>query len=140
MFNIGRYFKDGLKNTILLINNAGISHAGQWVQVYPNTLLDRWHVGDFSSVEYTISIDLTSNYKEVLKVLVTASVDIASVVIYARNTTGRDIVQVSATVNNSYVDVILSPLPIDDELQNSGAKAIFTANYFHSQVPLLPAS
>lgn len=140
MFNISRYFKNGLKNTILLINNAGLSHNGQWVQVYPNTLLDRWHVGDFSSAEYTISVDLTSRYKEVLKVLVTASVDTASVVIYARNNLGRDIVQVSATVNNSYVDITLSPVATTEDLQNSGAKAIFTANYFHSQVPSLPAS
>lgn len=140
MFNISRYFKEGLKNTILLVNRNGLSHTGQWVQVYPNTLLDRWHVGDFSSVEYTISVDLNSQYKEILKVLITASVDTASTVIYARNNLNRDIVQVSATVNNSYVDVVLNPVDTLDELQNSGARAIFTANYFHSQTPILPVS
>lgn len=138
MFDIKRYFTDGLKNTLRFKTNSGISHAGPWIQVYPGTTLDRWHVGDFSSAEYTISVDLNTQHKEILKVLVTATVDTASVIIYSRNNTGRNIVEVSATVNSSYVDIILDPAETVDPVSNAGAKVIFTAQYFHNQNPLTP--
>lgn len=138
MFDIRRYFIDGLKNTILFKNNSGTSFNGPWVQVYENTRLDRWHVGDFSTAEYTISVDLNTQYKEIIKVLVTATVDTASVMVYSRNNTGRDIINVSATVNSSYVDIILNPVETIDPVSNAGAKAIFTAKYFHNQNPLTP--
>ena len=57
MQNLKKYLTDGLKNTLLFRNNAGTSYNGPWKQLYTNTLLDRWHVGNFSSVEYTISVD-----------------------------------------------------------------------------------
>lgn len=138
MQNLTRFLTNGLKNTILFRNNSGISHNGPWKQVYPNTLLDRWHVGDFSSVEYTISSDFNVNNKEIIKVLITASRDYASVVVYARNSTVANIIDVSATVNDSYVDVILNPV-IDIELGTNftGAKVIYTAQYFHTQNPLV---
>lgn len=138
--NIFNYLKEGLKNTILLRNNTGFSHNGPWIQVYENTLLDRFHVGDFSSAEYTISADLNSTSKEIIKVLVTATLETASVVIYARNNTANDLITVSATVNQSYVDVILNPadpVPTDDSTVylNDGVKVIYTANYYHNQNP-----
>jgi hypothetical protein len=138
MQNLTRYLTDGLKNTILFRNNSGVSHNGPWKQVYPNTLLDRWHVGDFSSVEYTISSDFDVNNKEIIKVLITASRNNASVVVYARNSTVADIINVTATVNNSFVDVILNPV-IDTELGTNftGSKVIYTAQYFHTQTPLV---
>lgn len=138
MFNIAKYLKTGLQNTLLLANNAGFSHAGPWKQVYTNTLLDRWHMGNFSSVEYTISADLDTNNKEILKVLVTATTDKASVVVYARNKTSRNLLTVSATVNDSYVDVILNPAITTPAGQNDGVKVIYTAQYFHNLNPLTP--
>lgn len=113
MQNLKKYLTDGLKNTLLYKNNAGTSHNGPWKQVYTNTLLDRWHVGDFASVEYTISADFDVDNKEIIKVLITASRDQASVVLYARNNTVRDLLTVTATVNDSYVDVILNPVVVD---------------------------
>ena len=83
MQNLQKYLTDGLKNTLLFKNNAGTSHKGPWKQVYENTLLDRWHVGEFSSVEYTISADLDTDNKEIIKALITATDDRASVVVYA---------------------------------------------------------
>ena len=76
--------------------------------------------------------------------LVTATRDRASVVIYARNNTLADLVTVSATVNDSYVDIILNPIIIAVDLENdipaqdySGSKVIYTAKYFHTQNPLV---
>lgn len=140
MQNLKKYLTEGLKNTLLFRNNTGISHNGPWKQVYTNTLLDRWHVGDFSSVEYTISADFDVNNKEIIKVLITASRDRAVIVVYARNNTINDILTISATVNDSYVDVILNPVidveasPITDY---TGTKVIYSAQYFHTQTPLV---
>lgn len=144
MQNLKKFLANGLKNTILFKNNLGTSHNGPWKQVYTDTLLDRWHVGEFSSVEYTISADYDVENKEVIKVLVTASKDRASIVVFARNHTLDDILTISATVNDSYVDVILNPVIIAEDLENSitakdftGTKVIYTAQYFHTQTPLV---
>ena len=144
MQNLKNYLTDGLKNTLLFRNNSGTSHNGPWKQVYTDTLLDRWHVGDFSSVEYTISADFDVNNKEIIKVLITASRDRASIVVYARNNTLNDLLSISATVNESYVDVILNPIIIqeNEELEilgqdYTGTKVIHTAQYFHTQTPLV---
>jgi len=144
MQNLKKYLTDGLKNTLLFRNNAGTSHNGPWKQVYTNTLLDRWHVSDFASVDYTISTDFDVDNKEIIKVLVTASRDRASIVIYARNNTLNNILTITATVNDSYVDIILNPvIVIADEENNilaqdyTGTKVIHTAQYFHTQTPLI---
>ena len=136
MQNLKNYIKQGLKNTVLFLNNAGTSHKGPWKQVYGDTLIDRWHIGDFSTVEYTISADFDPNNKEIIKALVTASRDRASVVVYARNNTLNDILDVSVTVNDSYVDVSVTPI-IDEALVTNftGAKVIFTGQYFHTLTP-----
>ena len=139
MQNLKKYLTDGLKNTLLFRNNTGTSHNGPWKQVYTNTLLDRWHVGDFSSVEYTISADFDTDNKEIVKVLVTATKDRASILVYARNSTFNEILNINATVNDSYVDIILNPvidLDADPVINFTGAKVIYTAHYYHTQTPL----
>lgn len=144
MQNLKKFLTNGLKNTVLFKNNLGTSHNGPWKQVYTDTLLDRWHVGEFSSVEYTISADYDVENKEVIKVLVTASKDRASIVVFARNHTLDDILTISATVNDSHVDVILNPVIVAEDLENAitakdftGTKVIYTAQYFHTQTPLV---
>lgn len=136
MFDIGRYLKPGLKNTLLLRNNTNISHNGPWVQVYNDTVLDRWHVSDFSTVEYTVSADYDTENKEILKALVTATIDQASIVIFARNSTSRPIIDLDATVNNSYIDVIARSVDPEDSSSLEGAKVIYSAQYYHNQNPL----
>tara|TARA_B110000285_G_C14990721_1_gene546177 strand:- start:549 stop:986 length:438 start_codon:yes stop_codon:yes gene_type:complete len=144
MQNLTKYLTEGIKNTLLFKNNSGTSHNGPWKQVYTNTQLDRWHVGDFSSVEYTISADYDVNNKEIIKVLITASRDRASIVVYARNNTLTDMLTISATVNDSYVDVILNPIIVVEDIDQgilgqdyTGVKVIHTAQYFHTQTPLV---
>lgn len=136
MFNILKFFSQGRKDSILFKNNGAMSHNGPWKQIYTDTLLDRWHVGEFSSAEYTISVDLDNNDKELVKCLITAGLDIASVIIYARSNLGRNLVEITATVNDSYVDVILNP-SAEDSTATAGAKVIYTVQYFQNQNPLI---
>lgn len=130
MFNLSKFFIKGLKDSVLFQSNGAMSHNGPWKQVYTNTLLDRFHVSDFSSAEYTISVDYNKDKKEILKVLVTASLDEASIIIYARNNLGIDLVNITATVNNSYVDIIANPTA-----SNEGSKVIYTVQYYQNQNP-----
>jgi hypothetical protein len=132
MINLTNFFTKGLKDTLLLRNNGGISHNGPWINLQNNTQLDRWHVNDFSSVDYTITVDFDNRNKEIVKILVTATADDAHIVEYARNNTNIDIITVDARVNSSYVDIIITP-KID---RVTGAKVLYTAQYFQNQNPL----
>ena len=136
MFNILKFFSQGRKDSILFKNNGAVSHNGPWKQIYTDTLLDRWHVGEFSSAEYTISVDLDNNDKELVKCLITAGLDIASVIVYARSNLGRNLVEITAEVNDSYVNVILNPAA-EDSISTDGSKVIYTVQYFQNQNPLI---
>jgi hypothetical protein len=140
MFNISKFFGKGTNGTLLAKDNSAISHNGPWVQAYPNTLLDRWHFGDFSSAEYTISIDLNSENREIVKFIVVANIQTASVVIYARNNLGNNLINITATVNNSFVSIIVDPIEIVTDniitFTSAGAKVIYTVQYFCNQQPL----
>ena len=128
MFKLDKFFSKGLKDSVLL--TGSMSHNGPWKQAYADTLIDRFHVSDFSSAENTISADYDKDNKEIIKVLVTASVDDASVIIYARNNLGTNLIDVSATVNQSYVDIIVNPTT-----SKEGSKIIYTAQYYQNQNP-----
>jgi hypothetical protein len=140
MFNITKFFGIGANGSLLAKNNAAVSHNGPWKQAYPNTVIDRWHVGDFSSAEYTISTDLSMSNREIIKCLVVANVQTASIIIYARNNLGNDLLNVSVDVNNSYVEVSINPIEVTVNNQvtftSAGAKAIYTVQYFCNQQPL----
>ena len=128
MFKLDKFFNKGLKDSVLLTGT--ISHNGPWKQAYANTLLDRFHVSDFSSAEYTISADYDKDNKEIIKVLVTASLDEASVVVYARNNLGTNLLDITATVDKSYVDITVNPTT-----GKEGSKVIYTVQYFQNQNP-----
>ena len=128
MIDLSKYFRKGLKNTVALANGAQFSYTGRWQEVYSNLAIDRWHMGDFASAEYTITIELGRDKKEVIKCLLTASPNDAAVVVYGRASTNGDLVNVTASVTNSYVELVLNP-KTDSE---KGAKAFFSASYFRS--------
>lgn len=132
MFDLKKYFSRGLNNTLMLRNNTNLSSNGPWVSVFDNTLLERWHLGEFSSAEITISADFDSNNKEILKMLVCNGPDHAALNIYGRANLGNDLILPSVTVNNSYVDLLLSPV----DPQFDGTKVIYTAHFFYNQNPL----
>jgi hypothetical protein len=127
-------FKIGINNTVTLVNNGGFSFTGPWKQLHPDTVVEKWHLGDFSSAEFTISVDYDNTHKELVKCLVTAGVDVANVVIYARSNFGVDLIELSATVNQSFVELKASP----SSDTYAGAKFIHTGMFFGNQVPLTP--
>lgn len=133
MFNLKKYLGNGLKNTVLLKNNSGFSFGGPWKIIQGPTLIDRWYVGEISSVEYTISVEYDYLNREILKVLITGTVDAANMVVYSRCATNIELVDITATVNNSYIDVFAEPKT--DKLSDS--KLIFTGNYFEAQNSLV---
>lgn len=134
MFDITRYFTNGLKNSIQVKDNGSFSHNGPWKQVYTNTQVARWHAGEFSSAEFTISIDFDTTNKEIIKCIVCNSLDYASLVIIGRNNLGNELVNLSAVVNASYVDLLINPT----NSVYSSAKFIYTAQYFRNQNLLTP--
>jgi len=133
MSNLTKFFTEGLKNTILLRNNSGFSHKGSWIQANPNTVLDRWYLGDFCSAEYTISSEYDSRNRELVKCLITAGIDNADLQVFSRSATKQDLIGIEAIVNNSFVEVYV--FPKKDILKDT--KVIFTAQYFESQNPLV---
>ena len=134
MFDITRYFTKGLKTSIQMKDNGSFSHNGPWKQVYTDTQIARWHSGEFSSAEFTISVDFSTTQKEIIKCIVCNSTDYASLVVIGRSNLGTNLIELSASVNSSYVDLSISPA---DALYE-GAKFIYTAQYFRNQNPVTP--
>jgi hypothetical protein len=134
MFDITKYFTKGLKTSIQMKDNGSFSHNGPWKQVYTDTQIARWHSGEFSSAEFTISVDFSTTQKEIIKCIVCNSTDYASLVVIGRSNLGTNLVELSASVNSSYVDLSISPA---DALYE-GAKFIYTAQYFRNQNPVTP--
>ncbi len=134
MFNISKYITSGLKNTLKLINGTNFSYKGPWVQVYDNTILDQWYVGDFFGVEYTICVDHNTSEKEMIKCLVVAGPDVAGVTIYGRSNLGNSLITVTASVDSSRVSVIVNP----KSSTYRGSKIFFSANYYGTVNELMP--
>ena len=139
MFDIGKFFGKGQKNTVLLKNGANFSYHGPWKKITEDTVLDRWLVGDFCAAEYTIVADLSTFEKEIVKCLVVAGPSTAEIVTYGRSNLANNLLDVTATVNDSYVNVIVNAKPLDDSAPGRGAKVIFSANYYQTQNVLVPA-
>jgi hypothetical protein len=132
MFNLLTFLTKGLQNTILVKDNSGLSYNGPYLRVEDEIEIDRWYVGDFCNADYTISIDLDSKNKEIVKCLITATFEDANLVVYSRNYTNISLVEFKVLVNDSYVSLRASPtLPI-----TNGSKLIFSKNMFHTQNPL----
>jgi plastocyanin len=132
MFNINKHITNGSNNTLKLINGTNFSYKGSWIQVYPNTEIDRWYVGDYSSANYTITVEFNSNKKEILQVLVVARPDQASLTVFGRTSIDDSLVNITATVNNSYVSVIANAT----DTSFIGSKLIFHAMYAETITPL----
>jgi len=128
------FFSRGVHNTLLFKNGGQFLYNGPWTSIFTNTEIDRWYVGDFSSAVYNITVEVNSNKKETLQVMVVARPDQANFAIFGRASIDDEIVDVSATVNDSYVSVKLSPKISAFE----GAKAIYNVSYSGSINSLVP--
>jgi hypothetical protein len=107
--NIANFFLKGLNKTLKLINGTNLSYAGPWVKVYPNTIIDSWYVGDFSTATYLLTVEYDSNKKEVMHVNVVARPNQASYTIYGRTSIDDELIILDASVNNSIFTLKASP-------------------------------
>ncbi len=126
MTDFTKYFGPGVKNTLFLKNGVNFYNRGPWRQIFENTEIDRWYVGDFAAAHYIISVEFNSQKKETMSILVVARPDQASYTIYGRASIDDPLVTVSATVSDSYLSLKLSPIIAGYE----GVRAIYFAQYF----------
>lgn len=130
MFGFDSFFKKGLKNTVEFKNNSGFTFGGPIIPLKGQPRIDRWHTGEFSSAEYTVSINYDENNREIIKFLLVATPDTAKIAVYSRIASNIDMVDVEAILNNAYVDLHLVPKSSKFET----AKITFNVNYFKNHV------
>ena len=133
-FDITKYFRRGQNSTIEFRNGTNLSYAGpSYTLVESGTELDRWYVGSYFGVEYTIACDVNSERKEVIKAMATASTSEANIVVYGRSNLGDDLLQLEVEVTDSYFKLMAYPRVQDDSTAIAGAKVIYSANYYATQ-------
>ncbi len=144
MLNFASFFFQGLKNTLRLQNGVNFSYKGPWMLFTENAVLDEFYVGDFMAAEYTIVVDAGNTRKEVIKALVVAGPEQASVTVYGRTNLNENLTDLNVVVTASKCQVIIrgANSPTDSTYDNStlltGAKVIYSANYYHTINALVP--
>jgi len=129
MFNITNYISQGQRNTIKL--QKDLSFKNPWIQVYNNTAVDQWHVGEFSSASYFVTVEYDSNSKETMQVSVVARPGQATLSIYGRTSIQDSLVTLTATVTNSTLT-----LSATANTGYSGSKLTYVASYIETIQPL----
>ena len=136
MLPLDRYFTTGPRQTVQLSPGVNLSVQGPWTEIYGQTEIDRFEIGEFSGAEYTIVADFDYNAKEIIKCLVIGAGTEASVVPYARASAGVDIIDLTAEINDSHVILYATPKITDDDVPLDGASVFFSATYFKNNHPL----
>ena len=130
-FDISKFLRRGQNNTVEFRDGANLSYAGPSATlVEAGTEIDRWYVGSYFGVEYTIACDVNSARKEIIKCLCTASTSTANIVIYGRSNLGDDLLQLEVEVTDAYFKLMAYPRIQDDSTAIAGAKIIHSANYY----------
>ena len=138
MMNFARYFFRGIKNTLRVQNGVNFSYKGPWVTVIENTVIDEWYVGDFCAADYTIVVDVGNLRKEVIKCILVAGPEKTAINVYGRTSLTENLIDLSATVNASKVQLLAGPSfsPDGSTYDNStllvGSKLIFSATYYYT--------
>lgn len=138
MINFAKYFFQGIKNTLRVQNGVNFAYKGPWQTVTTNTVIDEWYVGDFMAAEYTIVIDVGNTRKEIIKCLVVAGPENANVTVYGRTNLRENLIDITATVNASKLQLVANPTssPDGSTYDNSslllGSKMIFSATYYYT--------
>lgn len=136
--NFARYFFRGIKNTLRVQNGVNFSYKGPWVTVIENTVIDEWYVGDFCAADYTIVVDVGNLRKEVIKCILVAGPEKTAINVYGRTSLTENLIDLSATVNASKVQLLAGPSfsPDGSTYDNStllvGSKLIFSATYYYT--------
>ena len=131
------FFTRGPKNTVKLKDGTNFLYSGPWqklAELPTYTLVDRFYLGEFCAAEYTIVADFDTANREIIKAIVVAGEQKADVTLFGRSNLGQHILDISATVNASYVDVSVRPQQ-EDSTNMAGAKVFFQATYFKTLNP-----
>lgn len=138
MLNFAKFFFRGIKNTLRVQNGVNFSYKGPWKTVISDTVIDEWYLGDFMAAEYTIVVDVGNTRKEMIKCLLVAGPDTANITIYGRTSLNENLIDLTASVNQSKVTLTAQPAnsPDGSTYDNSsllvGSKVIFSANYYYT--------
>jgi len=138
MLNFANFFLQGIKNTLRLQNGVNFSYKGPWILFTENAVLDEFYVGDFMAAEYTIVIDAGNVRKEMIKALVVAGPESATVTVYGRTNLNENLIDLNVSVTASKCTVTIrgANSPTDSTYDNStiltNAKVIFSSNYYHT--------
>lgn len=136
MLPLDQYFSTGPRKTVQFNPGVNLSVQGPWTEIYGQTEIDRFELGEFSGAEYTIIADFDYNAKEIIKCLVVGAGSSASVVPYARASAGVDIIDLTAEINDSHVILFATPKTTDADINLDGASVFFSATYFKNNHPL----
>ena len=129
------FFTKGQNNSILLPSRSNFSFRGSWIAVQRNnTILDKFHLGDFSSDMYQIAVEFDSNEKETMQISVVARPDRAVVSIFGRASINQELINVTAAVDASSVYLYASP----KSNTYLGSKVTFHATYAQAIHQLTP--
>jgi hypothetical protein len=118
------YITPGPQHTVALLPGTNFSYMGNRVSISTDTEIDRWYIGSFSSASYFITVEFDSNRKETMQVLVIARAEAVNLSIFGRVSLPK-LINLSATVNDSWVSIIANPI---SEVFK-GARISFTATY-----------
>jgi hypothetical protein len=138
MLNFAKYFFPGFKKTLRVQNGINFAYAGPWVHVTSNSIIDEWYVGEFMAAEYTLVVDVGNHRKEIIKCLVVAGPEYANLTIYGRTNFGENLIDLTATITASKLQLIAHPTssPDGSTYDNSslltGSKLIYSATYYHT--------
>ena len=127
-------FTKGQNNTIHLPDRSSFSVKGSWIGVHYNTVMDKFHVGDFSSAIYQITVEFDSNEKEIMQLSVVARPDRAVANIYGRSSINQELVNISVSVDESLCTINVEP----KAKSYAGAKLVFHATYAKAIHQLTP--
>ena len=116
-----KLFTKGQNNSILLPDRSNFSFRGNWLGVHYNSIMDKFHVGDFSSAIYQIVVEFDSNEKETMQLSVVARPDRAVANIFGRSSINAELIDISVTVDASICYIRVEP----KARGYTGAKLIF---------------
>ena len=129
-----KLFTKGQNNSILLPDRSNFSFRGNWIGVHYNSIMDKFHVGDFSSAMYQIVVEFGSNEKETMQLSVVARPDRAVANIFGRSSINAELIDISVTVDASICYIKVEP----KARGYVGSKLIFHASYAQAINQLVP--
>jgi len=122
---IQNLFKTGKNRTVKLSDRTSFSFKGHWTGVQYGTVIDQFHVGEFSSAIYMIVAEFDSNEKEVMQLSVVARPGEATASIFGRSSINQELITLSVTVDDSIVKIKADP----KSSVYAGTKVQFHATY-----------